>query len=263
MKRTVTLFIVALTAVALARPVTLGESTREVSSRSQGLITKAQTMSATWGTKTALRDLESLNRSAQELEVALKGHDAALILEQQRVLATASRRIGVSGRLLPASIQPELRELQSRVADIDSRITQIRLRFATKASSTPRALSEVALFPDETGLEVYDNPADLLIDVRAANLLVRSLSGESEPAYAIGIDSSYELEPSQINRLVRAAEELQSNLSGRYSDVRESLPSWKKMKREYDRIGYLAPTTTSRQLERVMERLGSFFGAYE
>lgn len=242
---------------------TLGEATSSVIEDSGRLIAAMKKQPSTWGVETALTDLQLLNRSARALEKALDGRDAETLREQQTALTTADRRMKTSGALLPDSAQSELESLSKRVAAINTRLTQLRLRFGSKATTTPGALSSADLVPSEGGLEIYENPAQLLIDVRDARRLVQSLQVGRYPQFGVGFQSPNNLDPLQIRRLVLATWELERQLSSQYEDVQQSLKAWRKVQREYNRMGYPAPSAATRQLERVMRRLGAFYAEME
>lgn len=263
MKRLSILCCVLLLTTLAASATTLGEATSLVIERSGSLISRVQTQPSTWGTETALKDLKRLNLEARALEKALDGQDAEQLKSQQTAFSTASRRVQTSASLLPDSVRNEAEQLQQQVDAINARLTQLRLRFGSKASLAPGALSRVDLVPGEDGLAVYENPNQLLIDVRDARRLVQSFRVGRYPQFGLGFGCPNNLDPLQVRRLVLASWELERRLSGRYDDIQESLSSWQKMEREYRRLGYLPPSTAARQLDRVMKRLGAFYSSFE
>ncbi len=119
------------------------------------------------------------------------------------------------------------------------------------------------LTESEPGLS-YDNPAQLLVDVRDLGRWVQNIQVGRFPAYGLlGSLSPNNLDPLQVRRFTEAIFDLERRLAGRYEDVQESLPAWRKVRREYDRLGYLPPGVTQRQLERLMARLDAFYGNLE
>lgn len=245
-----------------ASATTLGEATSEVIERSGSLIVELEKEPSTWGIETALKDLQRLNQSARALERALDGQDAAELKQQQSEMSTASRRVETSSALLPDSVRGSVQELSQKVAAINERLTELRLRFGTRASMTPSALSHVSMEASDQSA-AYDNPAQLLIDVRDIRRLAQQLQSVRYPQLGIGFNSPNNLDSLQVRRFVLATWELERQLSGQYQDIGESLPTWNKVKREYDRLGYAPPSVITRQLERVMQRLDAFYSEFE
>lgn len=241
---------------------TLGEATSELIEKSGTLIVALEKEPSTWGIETALKDLQRLNQSARALERALDGQDAEQLKRQQTELSTASRRVETSAALIPESARGTVQHLSERVAAINERLTDLRLRFGTRASMAPGALSQVSL---EASAEstIYDNPSQLLIDVRDIRSLAQQLQVAPFPPLGVGLNSPNNLDSLQVRRLVLATWELERQLSSQYQDIRESLPTWNKVKREYNRLGYVPPSVTIRQLERVMRRMDAFYSEFE
>lgn len=262
MKRTLFLCLILLTTGA-AWAETLREATSDVIEKSGNLITSLQKEPQTWGVETALNDLHQLSHSARDLEKALDGSDAQTLKDHQTALSTAGRRVATSAALLPDSAGPQVEAINQQIEAINQRLSQLRLRFGTKASKTPTALGQMPLAESEPGLS-YENPAQLLIDVRDLRRWVQNIQVGRFPAFGLlGSLPQNNLDPMQVRRFTEAIFDLERRLTGRYEDIQESLPAWRKVRREYDRLGYLPPGVTQRQLERLMARLDAFYGNLE
>jgi hypothetical protein len=244
---------------------TLGQATQEVRDRCEAMIAQRLPQVDSWGQQTALDDLRGVHQSAAALLEAMSGNDARAVKEFQLGLSSAARRLRASQSLLPeaAAGAPDIAELETRVAAIDERLTELRLRFGEKASLTPGPLAEQSLAPEHSAFQLYENPQALLIDVRDARNLASQLDFAHFPGYGFGFMQPNNLDPLQVRRLVLAGWALERSLEGQFSDISEALDEWVKFRREYDRLGYPGSNQVVRQLDRVMERLTQFFTAVE
>ena len=240
---------------------TLGEATREVTDLSQTLIEQRLPDVDSWGEQTALDDLRGVHEASAALSVALEGSEADAVRTQQQALVTAARRLKTSQSLLPNPAQavPTLDDLQTRILAIDDRLTQLRLRFAEKATQKAGPMADLSLAPNEEAFTSYENPQELLIDVRDARRLAASLESGRFPRQGIGFGQPNNLDSLQVRRLVLAGWDLQRALEGQYSDISQVQPKWDKFQTEYNRLGYPGSNTVTRQLDRVMTRLAAFF----
>lgn len=259
-------FSIAAIIITLLLPVgawaqTLGEATQEVRDRSEALIAQRLPQVDTWGEQVAVDDLRLVQESSAALLAALAGNDATAVKTFQQNLATAGRRIKTSQTLLPdpSADAATVAELESRIAAIDTRLTELRLRFDNKATLTTGPMTGIALSSDDQAFDIYGNANLLLIDVRDARRLCEMLSGAGYPNLGVGFGQPNNLDSLQLRRLVLDAYALENALQGGFGDITEVLPLWYKFRQEYDRLGYAGQNNVTRQLERVMDRLGLFF----
>jgi hypothetical protein len=261
MKRLLVTLILALLPTALSAQ-TLGQATMEVRDRTEALISQRLPQVDSWGEQTALDDLRLVHQSSAALYEALAGTDATAVKTYQQNLATAARRLKTSHSLLPdaAADAATVAELDSQVAAIDARLTELRLRFGQKATLTPGPLAGESLSPSDPAFDLYINPQALLIDVRDARRLASSLQVGHYPGYGFGFGQPNNLDSLQVRRLVLKAWALENALQGQYSDISEVMDEWVDFRREYDRLGYPGSNQVVRQLDRVMDRLSAFFG---
>ena len=245
---------------------TLGSTLESVGTEAGSIASRYQSGSS-WGERTAVEDLKRLVRVSHQLAAAFSGQDARQVETLQRELMTAARRVGTSSVLLPESEQPKIQQLVENVEEVDERLTELRLRFGSKANLVPGSLADVSL--ESSGEGTYTNIQDLLIDVRAARELVQSLrvSRTSPFGYGYGFGTGPNgpnaIDPLQLRRTVQASWEFQRTLQGQVADVSESYQAWRKFEREYNRLGYVGSGRVVTRLERVMGRLGHFYDRYE
>ncbi len=240
---------------------TLGQTVQRIHDESATIITQRETQADTWGEKTALEDLQALRHSAAALQQSLEGDDAKALITVQRDLASAASRVRASRILLPAapSDAATLEEVLKLSQAVDQRLSQLRLRFAQKASRVPGTLSAQSLRSGDEHLAIYENPKALLIDVRDARQLASSLQTGRFPPLGFGLAQPNNLDPIQVQRFIQAGWALQRSLEGNFQDISQVHPLWEKFRFEYDRLGYAGSSNVTRQLERVMQRLGTFF----
>lgn len=240
---------------------TLGEAVQQVRDSSAVLITKRQLQAETWGQKTAIEDLESLQKSAEVLLESLQSRDARSLVEAQRDFSSQASRVRSSSPLLPdaPSDTEAVQELLGQVRAVDNRLTEIRTRFAEKASRVPQSLGDEPLQSDSQAFELYENPQALLIDIRDARQLAASLETGRLPQFGFGLAQPNNLDSLQVRRFIQAGWALQRAAEGNFGDISELTPQWEKFRFEYDRLGYPGSTQVTRQLERVMDRLTAFF----
>ena len=253
-----------LTAAAWGQ--TLGSTLESVGTETGTIVSRYQNASS-WGEKTAVEDLKRLVTVSHQLTAAFSGQDARQVENLQRDLMTAARRVGTSSVLLPDSEQPKIQEIVNSVGDVDERLTELRLRFGSKANLVPGSLADVSL--ESAGDGMYTNIQDLLIDVRYARELVQSLrvSRTSPFGYGYGFGTGPNgpnaIDSLQLRRAVQASWEFQRTLQGQVADVSESYQAWRKFEREYNRLGYIGSGRVVTRLERVMGRLGHFYDKYD
>lgn len=240
---------------------TLGETVQRIHDESANIIAQRETQADSWGEKTALEDLQTLKQSAQALQQSLEGHDAKAVLPLQRELTSAASRVRASSPLLPEapSDAARLEEVLTLSQAVDQRLSHLRLRFAQKASRVPGKLADQPLRAED--LALYENPKTLLIDVRDACQLATSLQTGRFPPLGFGLAQPNNLDPVQVQRFIQAGWALQRSLEGNFQDISQIYPLWEKFRFEYDRLGYAGSSNVTRQLERVMRRLGTFFDA--
>jgi hypothetical protein len=255
----VTLLIACLPAAASAE--TLGQATQEVRDRAEALIGQRLPEADSWGEQTAIEDLRLVHQNAAALLEALSGTDAMAVRTFQQELSSSGRRLKASAPLLPAAPADAatVEELETRIAAIDARLTELRLRFDQKATLTPGPLAGENLSADDPTFEIYSNPQTLLIDVRDARRLVSSLEVAHFPGYGFGFGQPNNLDSVQVRRMILAAWDLERSLESQFGDISEVLDEWVTFRREYDRMGYPGSNQVVRQLERVMDRLTLFF----
>jgi hypothetical protein len=230
------------------------QNSREVASRQVG---------ESWGTQTATEDLSLLLTQAQRLSQALELGDAAKVEGVQRDFTSAAQRVETSSVLLGAGEQAKIKEILATVDQIDQRLTGLRLRFGGQANLVPGSLGEVSLTTEVPLDRDYANIEDLLIDVRDARRLAGSLGNVRYPPYGLNRGGLYFIDPQQLDRFVRAGWALERQLAGSTEDISSSSAAWSRFEREYQRLGFMGSGSNGKRLERVMERLGAFYGSQE
>ena len=239
---------------------TLGESLDDVSQTAQSIAARQQGDS--WGVRSAVDDLQRLAAQSARLSASLSTDDARQVVQLQRELGTAIRRVETTRSMLPQGEQSAIEQMLQEAEAVDSRLTGLRLRFGSLAASVPGHLADYPLQESDSGELGYRNVADLLIDVRCARRLVPTLNNgrRSQWGWGYGFNGGpNNLDALQVRRLELAARNLERELSTQMGDVRESVPAWERMRREYDRLGYPGAGSNVRQLDRVMNRLDEFY----
>lgn len=239
---------------------TLGDTVQQIRDQSQAVLSRNSSEN-TWGEQTAAADLKTLEHSASSLLQELEGDDAKNVLPAQRDLFLAASRVRVSASLLPEAEKPPIEELLRHCQAVDQRLTQLRSRFAQKASRVQGPLADQPLEAKDHAFELYENPRALLIDVRDARQLASSLQTGRNPRWGFELNQPNNLDPLRVQRMIQAGWALQRGLEGNFTDIQEIYPLWEKFRFEYDRLGYPGSNHVTRQLERVMQRLGDFFQA--
>lgn len=236
---------------------TLGTALHSVEEDARQVLSR-QTDS-TWGQRTASDDLNRLIVQAQRMFEAMSSDDAQDVESLQRGLSSAARRVETSSVLLSEPDQQQIDQLLETVAQIDRRLTELRLRFGSQASLVPGSLNDVALDPVDPIDQTYPNIEALLIDVRDARRLAATLGNQRFPGYGLNLGTFNNLDPLRLERFVRAGWALERQLSGKVSDISESYAAWDRFATEYNRLGYMGTGANVRQLERVMARLNTFY----
>ena len=238
---------------------TLGDSLESVEQRTQELVSRYSSAHS-WGEQTALDDLKRFLAETQRLSAALSGEDAAQVEPLQRGFSSAMRRVKTSSVMLPSSERTVVESMVAEASQIDQRLTELRLRFGSKASLVNGPLTGVSLQADESLESTYLNLQHLLIDVRDAVRLASTLGNDRFPNNGgIGFGIPNNLEPLQVRRFVLAGWELERQLSVQISDVSQTYPAWERFEQEYNRLGHPGSGANIRQLERVMARLATFY----
>lgn len=235
---------------------TIGEVLKSVEAETQAVLSRQTGES--WGVQTAADDLQRLLAQSQRLSAAMSSNDAVEVEPLQRGLASAARRAETSSVMLSDSDQQQVAGIAEKVGRVDERLTELRLRFGSKASLVPGALNDVGMEGETDG--IYTNIPDLLIDVRDAVRLASTLRS-SNPPFNFGFNNTTpnNLDALQVRRVVLAGWELERQLSGNVADISQTVPAWERFEREYNRLGYPGSGFNIRQLERVMERLSAFY----
>jgi hypothetical protein len=243
--------------LTFAQAQTLGSALNSVEQDAQQILSR-QT-EETWGQKTAADDLNRLITQAQRMSEAMTSDDTNSVETLQRGLSSAAQRVRTSSVLLSDSDQQQIEKMLQTVEQIDGRLTQLRLRFGSQAALVPGSLNEVALNPVDPIDGTYLNLEALLIDVRDARRLAARLGNQRFPGYGLNLGGFNNLDPLRLERFVRAGWELERTLEGKLGDVSESYAAWDKFETEYNRLGYMGVGNNVRQLERVMDRLSTFY----
>ena len=245
---------------------TLGTTVQEISDTSAAIIAQRQPQADSWGQQTALEDLLLLQRSATVLLEKLQDSDAQNIKVAQRELTAQASRVKSSSLLLPDSPADSaaIEALLGQVQAVDGRLTELRTRFAQRASRVAGSLADEEITTsNEQGFSLYENPHALLIDIRDARQLAASLETGRLPQLGFGLAQPNNLDSLQVRRFIQAGWALQRSAEGSFQDVSELIPQWQKFRFEYDRLGYAGSSSVTRQLERVMQRLDTFFSDFQ
>lgn len=258
MKKHLSILILAFSLWQGGAAQTLGETLQDVSDGAQHLASTQQT-GQTWGIKTAVDDLLHLAAEASRLQAALSTPDAREVEELERSFTSAAYKLKTSKVMLPDNYQPAADQLIGQAELVARRLSQLRLRFGSRASSVSGSLVDSSLALDEN--LGYTNINDLLIDVRTARELVSTLRTGTVPQFNLTLSGGApnNLDGLQVRRLQLAAWDLERQLSGDIGDIRDTVETWEKFEREYRRLAYPGAGSNIRQLERVMERLRVFY----
>lgn len=261
MKRTVLLTFLLAVCLGPAGAQTLGQALSEIETTVQAIIARYPSPS-TWGEQTSVDDLKRFLAQTQRLGAGLGSDDADSVEELQRGFSSAGRRAQTSVTMLSPQDQESLAGVSPLVDQVDNRLTDLRLRFGSKATLVGGTLADMPLTPDQDFDSTYANVNELLIDVRDARRLASTLGNIRFPQQGFGFGQPNNLDGLQLQRLLQAGWELERQLSVQIPDVSVTLPAWQRFEREYNRIGYPGTNTNIRQLDRVMRRLGAFYDQY-
>lgn len=253
MRHALSLFLICLCSTT-AWSVTLGETVTEMSRSVANL--RAQTRGDTWGQRTLLADLDQLAQELKGLDQVLQSSNATELAAQQQRLESALRQVKTSNSMVGLGLDDVLAQGQA----VTQRLRDLRLRFAGRAPTVWGSLSEEPL--EEPAELSYRNPAHLLIEARCVHDTSRQLNNNTyfgRGYFFLG--GPQNVDSLQLRELVLAAANLERRLSVRYDDVRQTMPAWERLRVAYRRLGYIRPSSATRQLERSMSRLEQFYAS--
>lgn len=220
----------------------------------------------TWGQKTALDDLDRLNRAASGLVGALEGQSTP---DGLRPLITdldvARSRVKASLQLLPLT-ESEQEGVQSALVAaerLSGAVRHLADRFAGRDQPAGVALADSPLNP--TDRPYYENPRELLGEAQNIRFSAERLLGAcyAPGGWRAGLGSPFTI--SDLVELSRAARDYEWACQSRYRDVSETLPAFERLVRAYDRVSYVpyGPFAgfEAHNIERALERLSQFYGA--
>lgn len=257
MKRMILTFLFGFFVVTGAEAQTLGETLKLIEERCNVVVSRQQ--GETWGVKTAVDDLQRLKAQSQRLAASLSSPDARDVKELEDGLRSATRAVRTSKVMLPENEHTEVEAALVDAGLVADRLTDIRLRFGSKANIVSGPLADLSVEPGDSDLP-YENIQQLLVDVRWTRELMESLmpAGFPQPG-GIGFGMPNNLDPLEVQRATLALWNLERTLSTNLDDVRESIPAWENFKQEYDRLNYMGPGRNVRQLERAVKRMDDFY----
>ncbi len=235
---------------------TLSESAQRLADSSLELHQQLKRPEPTWGHQQALDDLERFATASRELAGELaKGVEADQ--NPETVLGSARRRLETSKVMLNA--EPGqlslLEENLSRAAALEEEIRAYRLRFNGQAGAD-LSMVEAA---GPVGPAHYENPQALLVEVRCVRDLTLQLRASFFAAGGPGSGQPNNLDTMRLRELALEARKLERTLQITGIDVRDSIEQWEKLRRAYNRVGYIPPSVPGRQLEFSMKRLQAFY----
>ena len=237
---------------------TLSEAAQSLSDSSFELHQQLKRPQPTWGHQQALDDLERFATASRDLAGELaKGVEAEQ--KPETALGSARKRLETSKVMLSA--EPGqlslLEENLSQAASLEEKIRAYRLRFNGQAGAD---LSRVDA-ESPVALAQYENPQALLVEVRCVRDLTLQLRASFFAAGGPGSGRPNNLDTMRLRELALAARKLERTLLITGIDVRDSKEQWEKLRRAYNRVGYIPPCVPGRQLELSMERLEAFYNS--
>ncbi|MCA9792161.1 MAG: hypothetical protein KC910_10215 [Candidatus Eremiobacteraeota bacterium] len=251
------LTILLLSLVVPSWAQTLLETSQTLNQRAQELVKQLDQGQPTWGEGLARKDLEALAQASGRLVEALPNNSADQLIPEIEALASARRGLQTSRAV--SGVENPIDELIVKAKALEGQLRDLRARFGGKAVPAGEHLASFPLTA-RVELAVYDNPQALLREARNVNDTARRVGNRSLLRYRFGAGQPNNVWPDDWRRLVLAAEAFERQASG-YSDVSQTRPSYERLRNAYRRLGYQPSTPATRELERAMERLETFYSS--
>ncbi len=220
----------------------------------------------TWGQKTALDDLDRLNKAAAGLVGSLQGQSTP---DSLRPLITdldvARTRVRASLQLLPLT-QAEQQGVDAALVTaerLSGAVRHLANRFAGRDQPGGLVLADTPL--DAPDRPYYENPRELLGEAQNIRFSAERLLGAcyAPGGWRAGLGSPFTI--SDLVELSRAARDYEWACQSRYRDVSETMPAFVRLVRAYDRVSYVpyGPFAgfEAHNIERALERLSQFYRA--
>lgn len=260
MKRLALSLLALFVVLAPAQAETVAEAAEKLAAESKQLFESLVVDQPSWGHAEALKDLQGLAAAGSHLAERLK-QGADPDSRPEETLASARRRLKVSAAMLNADseAQQKVASLLGQAEQLEERVRDYRMRFSGKAGVN------LAAAPMEGSAELneFENPEALLIEVRYLRQMAQSIRFRPFPYGAFGLANPDNLDPREVREFVLATQNLEQRLSVRYDDVRQTSDAWRRVQVTYNRLGYIPSNFNTRQLERSMERLQSFYSSLQ
>ncbi|MCE7872425.1 hypothetical protein DYH09_18885 [bacterium CPR1] len=219
----------------------------------------------TWGQKTALDDLDRLNKAAGGLVGALQGDSTP---DSLRPLITdldvARTRVKASLQLLTLN-ESEQQSVEAALLTADrlsGAVRHLADRFSGRDQPAGVDLADTPLDPVDR--PYYENPRELLGEAQNIRFSAERLLGAcyAPGGWRPGLGTPFTI--SDLVELSRAARDYEWACQSRYRDVSETVPAFLRLARAYDRVSYMPYGPFSgfeaHNIERALERLSRFYG---
>lgn len=255
-----------LATMGLAEP-TLIETSQAIDASVMPILLRYGQMSdLTWGQRTALDDLDRLNKAAGKLVGALSDSTPDQIRPLITELDVARRRVNASLQLLTTLTEEEQKSVQAALVGADRLSLAVRHladRFMGRDQPFGLALADTPLEPIDR--PYYDSPNDLLREATGIRFSAESLyaSVYSPFGWRPGIGGPFILQ--DLAELARASRDFEDACQSNYTNVLQTRPAFERLRRAYDRVSYAlyGPFAgfQAHDIERSLERLSRFYGA--
>ncbi len=254
-----------LATIALGEPTLLDASKAIDASVMPVLLRYGQQPELTWGQRTALDDLDRLNKAAGKLVAALETSTPSQIRPQITELDVARRRVNASLQLLTLT-EDEQKSVEGALVGADRLSLAVRHladRFDGRDQPFGPALANTPLEP--TDRPYYDSPNDLLREATSIRFSAESLyaSAYSPWGWRPGLGGPFVLQ--DLAELARASRDFEDACLGNYANVLQTRAAYDRLRRAYDRVSYVCygpfAGFEAHQIERSLERLSRFYAA--
>lgn len=259
------LVVLTLAAMALAEPTLLDTSKAIDQSVMPILLRYGQQPELTWGQKTALDDLDRLNKAAGKLVGALTDSSPNEIRPLVTELDVARRRVNASLQLLTLT-EPEAQSVAAALVGaerLSAAVRHLADRFNGRDQPFGATLADTPLDPVDR--PYYASPNDLLREATSIRFSAESLYGAacSPFGWRPGIGGPFVLQ--DLAELARASRDFESACQSNYANVMQTRPYFERLQRAYDRVSYAVygpfAGFESHNIDRSLGRLRAFYSA--
>lgn len=257
--------VLLLAAMTLAEP-TLMETSRAIDEAVMPVILRyGQQPELSWGQRTALDDLDRLNRAAGKLVAGLSDSTPDGLRPLITELDVARRRVNASLQLLTLT-EEESQSVQAALAGADRLSAAVRHladRFDGRDQPFGPGLASTPLDPIDRPF--YQSPNDLLREATSIRFSAENLyaAAYSPFGWRPGLGGPFVLR--DLADLARASRDFEDACQGNYASVLQTRPYYERLQRAYDRVSYVTygpfAGFESHSLERSLDRLRAFYAA--